>query len=798
MNSAQLHLSRWHAAVCVLLVVLGVRCTVAVDPFPAWGGDPFELEAPITGITPMFSLALDAATLLAAGAALWGAARRGLTTGWRQAALFAAGAAAVGVHTYGPAARLEGIVLASQWLAAIAAGWACAQAAREATARRLIVAGLAGLLMFLVVRGTYQVFVEQPMVYREFLRNKSQIIAAQGWNEGSPNALAYERRIRQAEATGWFGLSNVYSTLLAAGAALFAGLAWGAWRRAGRIGGGVLSLCAGAAACGWGVFLSHSKGGAAAALLGVGLLPVLALLRRTPRWMAVCVGLATPLAALAAVGVRGAIGERWSELSLLFRAFYLEGAGRIISEHWLLGVGPAGFKDAYMLAKPAVSPEDVSSPHALPFDLAAGLGLGGVALAALIAAWGAGAAVQPEEGGPEEAGEEPPGALRPEVRVLFIILAAVTACAALFEHRLATLDGTLLRVVSLAVATALGAAVLRTLRMGSGVGALGVGAAALAGLTHAHIELTGITAGANMYLFILLGAASAGVPAAAAEKPARPAPALLVLACALAPLGRLAPVAKWEMALRRAEQAIAPAREFSARFNALRAGRAEGDSPRRLAADLSAAIGSPVGEDPESLADALGRVHEAAVAAAEAHLARAVEVGPPDYPTVRTASRVKVFRATLEHERGRVEAAREQAGGAIAAVEGYIAAHGATAPALAWLGLMHRTLHDLDPGLGDLKAGLEAYLKAGELAPYEPAYRVEAARLAARLGRAEEAARLAMEAMRLNENLRLDPIRQFGDRELAELRRLAGGAGGAGGGGGGGGGAGGGGPSGVP
>src|SRR5690606_14992553 len=97
--------------------------------------------------------------------------------------------------------------------------------------------------------------------------------------------------------------------------------------------------------------------------------------------------LAAVILPLAAIALRGLLGERLGELSLLFRSFYLRGAIAIIADHPLLGVGPAGFKDAYMLAKPAIAPEDVTSAHSVLFDLGATLGLAGLAWIALLAWW---------------------------------------------------------------------------------------------------------------------------------------------------------------------------------------------------------------------------------------------------------------------------------------------------------------------------------------------------------------------------------------------------------------------------
>src|SRR5690606_11618084 len=97
------------------------------------------------------------------------------------------------------------------------------------------------------------------------------------------------------------------------------------------------------------------------------------------------VAIAAVGSALVAVAARGVAGEKIGELSLLFRWFYLQGSARIIAEHPWLGVGPAGFRDAYLLAKPALSPEEVTSPHSVVFDWMSTLGvLAGGAWAVLL------------------------------------------------------------------------------------------------------------------------------------------------------------------------------------------------------------------------------------------------------------------------------------------------------------------------------------------------------------------------------------------------------------------------------
>jgi tetratricopeptide (TPR) repeat protein len=106
----------------------------------------------------------------------------------------------------------------------------------------------------------------------------------------------------------------------------------------------------------------------------------------------------------------------------------------------------------------------------------------------------------------------------------------------------------------------------------------------------------------------------------------------------------------------------------------------------------------------------------------------------------------------------------------------HMEATGATATAWSWLGTMRRTVYERTQAAGDARAAIEALERAAELSPNEVQFRVELARLEAALGNVAQAAAWATEAFRLNENLRLDPIRQLAGRDLEDMRRLAAGS----------------------
>ncbi|GIW74463.1 MAG: hypothetical protein KatS3mg103_0985 [Phycisphaerales bacterium] len=429
-----------------LVLLAALRSLMAYEPMPGWGLDPYTLPIPAGSFGPATSATLDAFTLLLAGAVFvaWPPAR------WRPWLCWAALLVAVGLvglfHGVGDGLRPAELAPALAWTAALAGAGAIARAARDRSTAGLLLALLVGLSAVLVAKGLVQRLIEHPATVARFEADKARILAAQGLQEGTAAARAYERRLRQPGITAWLGFSNAVASLLACAGVAMAALALAARGIAAR---SLLALGA-AAALGL-VLIGWSKGAIASA--GLGLLAVgigwwrirSATRSRRPgadsaaagaastgrpqhprtskaasgdatepasglgpggprpsgrsRWVglaAVAGALAVVLGPLLAVVVRGLVGPGLAERSLLFRWYYLEGALRIALEHPWLGVGPGGFKDAYALAKNPLSPENAASPHSVVFDAAACLGLPvglGVLALVLWAAWRASAAV---------------------------------------------------------------------------------------------------------------------------------------------------------------------------------------------------------------------------------------------------------------------------------------------------------------------------------------------------------------------------------------------------------------------
>lgn len=296
------------------------------------------------------------------------------------------------------------------WVAAIGAGLALHQLARHEPCRRWIVAALIAFILPQFVRSVWFVWVEQPMTVEHFLRHEASILAARGWEHGSPQHLLFKRRMMFPDAVGAFGLSNVFGSILAALTLLPAALAaWhlvpagrppvepstaaarGLTRRLGRAALPLSLTLPGLAT----IYLTRSKGAALAFVLGLGVIGIGLWVRRySTLWQRramIAAALLPPVLALAAVLLRGAMGPpptAEGERSLLFRYHYLHAAARMVADDPLgtliLGIGPDGLRDRYPRFKHPLNPEEVNSTHNLAADWIVMFGLSGMALTAMV------------------------------------------------------------------------------------------------------------------------------------------------------------------------------------------------------------------------------------------------------------------------------------------------------------------------------------------------------------------------------------------------------------------------------
>ncbi len=456
------HFARWCGASIILFSALA-RVFTSQSRIPYWDIDPLTSWSPDTTRTPAMSLLFDALVWLAASAIIWAEGRAGRGIAWRTGLLALIGCVGVALHgwiltpltavggsppTHGD---FQSMLLGSTWASAVVGAWALSMAARDPQVKRAAATTLLGVVIVLAAKGAMQVFIDHPRLVADFNANKDEMLASQGFQPGSVSARLFERRLIQSEATGWFGLSNVYGSFMAAGCAAFLALAVSATRAAKHKAittgeAGLLWIATAIAATG--LALSGSKGAIGAGALGCAVVALVQWMQPAPfssrgaaqatsprrkpgesehgrssssprkraagstsdkpqsetinpvtqlqpaitdsysiRTLLRFAPLIFPVLALLAICLRGVLGERIGELSLYFRWQYLLGTARIILAHPLLGTGPAGFKDQYLLFKEPTNPEEIDSPHCLPMDWLATMGIFGAAWVILWIVW---------------------------------------------------------------------------------------------------------------------------------------------------------------------------------------------------------------------------------------------------------------------------------------------------------------------------------------------------------------------------------------------------------------------------
>ena len=533
----------------IILAVFSCRAVSSLSLLPGWDMDPMVIPYTPNGLGPAGSLLCDAVAILAAVALLWPRAGNSARGSTLQLLAVLVGAVPVAYHGwFKQGATIGDQRIGAAWLSAILCALAIRRAASDVRVRALVIATLVGLAALMTCKGLVQVLVENPATIADFRANQDQYLTAQGFTPDSPMARAYIRRVESNDPTVWMGLTNIFATFAAMGLAIAAALLLGAVRSTSprRSILLIVGLLAAAALCGAGVAIAGSKGGFVVGVLGLALAVggvAAASLSRVQRLaaglrrFAPALGITLVAAALTAVVVRGMVGERVGELSLFFRWFYMKAAAVIGASH-ALGVGPDGFKDAYLLVKDPLSPEEVASPHSLLLDWWSCLGWLGVAWVGLWLFWLArasgflAASANADSPGSTAAGATARETASPassgrdarDARVLIRAIAGVAVAAtigALWTERFAIAPETAaVRVGGLAVWITLGAAAaIAALRAPAWVGRLALAAPAVVGAVHSQIEMSGTWVQSAGLLVVALGAASATPSSARAVWP---------------------------------------------------------------------------------------------------------------------------------------------------------------------------------------------------------------------------------------------------------------------------------------
>lgn len=520
------------SALCSLaLAPLLLRAITAQSLIPGWDADPAIEYAPVVGITPALSLALDALSIFASGFMLILATPLSTPARSRLRAAFIPSLSVyawlcailtIAYHaTLSSSADLQQARVGASWASAFTLALALFFTAHHRAVRTALIASIVGVCSLMVFKGAVQVFVDHPALVRSFESNKDAFLAAQGWTSDSSSAKSYIRRLSQPEASAWFGLSNVFATMCVILTALSFGQFLAAVdRRRDKLVSdrtssdlAFIALFALTTLLGiLGVALAGGKGGFASLFLALSLFLVPRLLRGKPalnRFTPAIIP-ATIALVLALIALRGFIGERLSELSLLFRAFYIEASARIFASHPLLGVGPDGFKDLYTILKNPLSPEEVASPHSIFFDWICCLGLPGIVLSVAWLLWLSRAGLSLRSVTvPDTNAEQPaPESLRIEVRVAMLTAAVVVLAAMALESQALVPVNAAVMVGGLLVWCLVALACVQT-SMSSTPLARGVCIAAAACAVHSQIEVTASWHQSAVFVLALSGAAGA-------------------------------------------------------------------------------------------------------------------------------------------------------------------------------------------------------------------------------------------------------------------------------------------------
>ena len=382
------------AALVGLLSIAAVRCVVAFAPDIYWHGDPsaqtFAAGAR-TSFGPTGAAWLSWLAVVVLLLAMIDRMLRRRPVHIVLLTLWAIGAGFAYEHGFRDAGSLR---IGGNWIAALALGLAAMHLADRPQIRRFIIAGCVALIIPLGAQAVSQVFYELPLTIKEYEANKQEYLEAQRLVEGSEAHRKFEERLHNPEAFGRFSLSNVFGSVMMGLTLIAAGLAAASWarRQSERQAGQYLGIALAAVGL-MAVALTKSTGAMMALAIAAGMVIAACLLARWLKlgasWWRV-VGLAVVAMGVIGVLVRGALGPpptAAGERSILFRAFYWEASLSIWQSQPKAGIGPGRFKDAYLVHKNPLSPEEVADPHNVFVTFIATLGIGGMAWCILLLLW---------------------------------------------------------------------------------------------------------------------------------------------------------------------------------------------------------------------------------------------------------------------------------------------------------------------------------------------------------------------------------------------------------------------------
>ena len=258
----------------------------------------------------------------------------------------------------------------------------------------LLLVVLAAVGATLAAKSYAQYFMEIPDRIAQFTMYRNEQLKIAGIAPGTPQAAAFENRLRDTAVTGFFGLANLLASLLIVLLMASAGLAadkflharqsLAAWRQR-RLKGdlhtptlaAVIAVILAAAIVPV-LLMTRSRGGIIAALAALASWAMICRFRQglARHWKKAVIVSAVALALCSAgVAAYGLKYDRLPSKTLTFRWHYWTASAQIVQEHPLWGVGPGNFPSAYLSARRPAAEEAVKMPHNFVMHSLAEMGL---------------------------------------------------------------------------------------------------------------------------------------------------------------------------------------------------------------------------------------------------------------------------------------------------------------------------------------------------------------------------------------------------------------------------------------
>ena len=750
----------WSGLMCMTLLVF-IRAMIEHDAFPSWGSDPFAFSPPVIGLTPKWTLALSLGIVVSGIISMLGLILRRDRIGYLPSVCFAIGLGTISYHAIN---NFEAVLEGSNLVAIVVVLFVASQANVLPESQRIISAIVLSFSILIVFIGVYEVFVTHPMTMKNYEQHREVFLGARGWRPGSFEALAYERRLYQPEPIAWFGLTNVFASIAGMSAAGLITLAMIAWKQVETRKFAIVYLALALIACA-GLVLTGAKGGFGAFVLGLVLINLVR--TRFVRFADGRVIIATCSLVILGVILRGVIGERLSELSLLFRSQYMVGSMRMFFEHPILGVGPGAFQDHYALLKPALCPEDVASAHSLPFDLIAVLGLGGIALTILFCSIIT--RIKPNIEIQDSNAHSINHRLSVQLALLLIAIASVVS----IRVGSPVMDISLLSVQTIAsVGWGFGALFILNSKISTqSLRWAMMGSAAVLAM-HSMIEVSAVWMVSGMLVALVIGSSATKQSTSRSRIP------LLISLAAMVGMGvilamQLPQMNRWQSEL---ELGAGPAREIAMIRSKIDDLEFSTDSfvlKEEISRDLELLTGQRVGNSIDQMISTLNQAELGARNQASIHLMNAVELRPTHTPTRIAASEQLLWQASVLGSMDQSEPAQALWDRAVALLEdGVWDASGSSG--LLWLSSVLQSRagqFPLDPDratwLDEAKRSLNEALARS---PHNPHLALRLMDISLALSDESASIEWANQAIKLHELTRLDPLRGLSETDLIRVR----------------------------